>query len=35
MSRLEVPLTYRQLQTTGDNVVHAELTLAIKTHRGA
>jgi hypothetical protein len=35
MSRLEVPLTYRQLQTTGDIVVHAELTLAIKTDRGA
>ena len=35
MSRLEVPLAYRKLQTTGDIVVHAELTLAIKTDRGA
>jgi hypothetical protein len=35
MSRLEVPLAYRKLQTTGDIVVHAELTLSIKTDRGA
>jgi hypothetical protein len=34
MSRLEVPLTYRRLRTTGDVVVHAELALAIKTDRG-
>jgi hypothetical protein len=35
MSRLEAPLAYRKLQTTGDIVVRAELTLAIKTDRGA
>ena len=35
MSRLEVPLAYSKLQTTGDIVVHAELTLAFKTDRGA
>ena len=35
MSRLEVPLAYRRLRTTGDVVVHAELALAIKTDRGA
>ena len=35
MSRLEVPLAYRKLRTTGDVVVHAELVLAIKTDRGA
>jgi hypothetical protein len=34
MSRLEVPLAYRKLQTTGDVVVHAELVLTIKTARG-
>ena len=34
MSRLEVPLTFRRLRTTGDVVVHAELNLAIKTDRG-
>ncbi len=31
MSRLEVPLAFRKLRTTGDLVVHAELILAIKT----
>jgi len=35
MSRLEVPLAFRKLRTTGDLVVHAELVLAIKTDRGA
>jgi hypothetical protein len=34
MSRLEVPLGYRKLRTTGDVVVHAELIMAIKTGRG-
>lgn len=35
MSRLEVPLAYRRLRTSGDLVVRAELTLAIRTDRGA
>ena len=34
MSRLEVPLAYRTLRTTGDVVVHAELVLEIKTDHG-
>ena len=34
MPRLEVPLTYRRLRSTGDVVVLAELALAIKTERG-
>ncbi len=34
MSRLEVPLAFRKLRTTGDLVVRAELVLAIKTDRG-
>jgi hypothetical protein len=34
MSRLEVPLAYRKLQTTGDVVLHAELTLMMKTKQG-
>jgi hypothetical protein len=34
MPRLEVPLTYRRLRSTGDVVVHSELALAIKTERG-
>jgi hypothetical protein len=34
MSRLEVPLAFRTLRTTGDVVVHAELILEIKTDRG-
>jgi hypothetical protein len=34
MSRLDVHLAYRKLQTTGYIVVHAELTLAINTDRG-
>ena len=33
MSRLEVPLAFRKLRTTGDLVVRAELVLAIKTDR--
>jgi hypothetical protein len=35
MSRLEVPLVFRRLSTTGDELVRAELKLAIKTNRGA
>jgi hypothetical protein len=34
MPRLEVPLAYRRLLTSGDVVVRAELTLAIMTDRG-
>jgi hypothetical protein len=34
MSRLEVPLVYRTLQTTGDRVVHADLDLEVKTNQG-
>jgi len=34
MSRLELPLAYRRLQTTGDILVRAELDLAIKNDRG-
>jgi hypothetical protein len=34
MSRLEVPLAFRILRTTGDRVVRAELVLEIKTDRG-
>jgi hypothetical protein len=34
MSRLEVPLAYRRLQTTGDLVAHPELILEIKTDSG-
>jgi hypothetical protein len=34
MSRREVPLADRKLQTTGDIVVRAELVLTIKTARG-
>jgi len=34
MSRLEVPLLSRKLASTGDDVVHAELVLEIKTDRG-
>ncbi len=33
MSRLELPLTYRKLQTTGDVVVRAELNLQVKTNQ--
>src|SRR4051794_8565869 len=35
MSRLEVPLAYRKLQTTRDVVVRPELVLTLKTARGA
>jgi hypothetical protein len=35
MSRLEIPLAFRTLRTTGDVVVQAELVLEIKTDRGA
>jgi hypothetical protein len=35
MSRLEVPLAFRRLSSTGDVLVRAELDLAIKTNRGA
>jgi hypothetical protein len=34
MSRLEVPLIERKLQSTGDLVLHAELALEIKTNQG-
>jgi hypothetical protein len=34
MARLEVPLAFRRLLTSGDVVVRAELTLAIMTDRG-
>jgi hypothetical protein len=34
MSRLELPLIHRKLQTTGDEVVHAELTLELKSNQG-
>ena len=34
MSRLELPLIPKRLQSTGDIVLHAELTLEIKTDRG-
>ena len=33
MSRLDVPLIFRKLSTTGDVLVRAELRLAIKTDR--
>jgi len=35
MSRLEVPLQYRTLRTTGDTVLWADLMLSLKTNRGA
>ena len=35
MSRLEVPLQWRTLQTTGDTVLWADLVLSLKTTRGA
>jgi hypothetical protein len=35
MSRLEVPLIERKLQSTGDVLLHAELALEIKTDQGA
>ena len=35
MSRLEVPVVFRRLSTTGDELVRAELKLAIKINRGA
>jgi hypothetical protein len=34
MSRIEIPLSYRKLQTTGDVVVRAELYLELKTDHG-
>jgi hypothetical protein len=34
MSRVEVPLVSRTLRTTGDDVVHAELDLELKTNQG-
>jgi hypothetical protein len=34
MSRIEVPLAYRTLQSTGDVVVRAELRLQLKTDKG-
>jgi hypothetical protein len=35
MSRLEVPLAYRTLQSTGDDVIRAELDLELWTNRGS
>jgi hypothetical protein len=35
MSRLEVPLRYWMLRTTGDTVLRAELVLSLRTNRGA
>ncbi len=35
MSRLEVPLQYRTLRTTGDTVLWADLILSLKTNLGA
>ena len=34
MSRLEIPLVYRKLKTTGDEVLRAELKLELKTNLG-
>ncbi len=34
MARLQVPLLSRTLVTTGDDVLHAELKLEVKTNRG-
>jgi hypothetical protein len=34
MSRLELPLAYRMLQSTGEVVVRAELNLELKTNQG-
>ncbi len=34
MTRLEIPLSYRKLLSTGDVVLHAELTLEVKTNQG-
>ena len=34
MSRIEVPLAYRTLRSTGDVVLRAELDLELKTNRG-
>jgi hypothetical protein len=33
MARLEVPLVHRTLSTTGDDVLHAELHLEVKTNQ--
>jgi hypothetical protein len=35
MARLEIPLSYRTLHTTGDDVLHAELKLQVKDNQGA
>ncbi len=35
MNRLEIPLQYRTLRTTGDTVLWADLVLRLKTNRGA
>jgi hypothetical protein len=32
MARLEVPLVFRTLHTTGDDVLYAELDLEVKTN---
>ena len=34
MSQIEIPLVARKLQTSGDNVVRAELDLELKTDHG-
>jgi hypothetical protein len=34
MPRIELPLAYRTLQSTGDIVLHAELLLELKTNQG-
>jgi hypothetical protein len=34
MTRIELPLAFRRLQTTGDVLLHAELELAIKSDQG-
>lgn len=34
MARLYVPLVHRRFVTTGDDVIHAELILELKTNRG-
>jgi hypothetical protein len=34
MARLSIPLLDRTLHTTGDTVLHAELILEVKNHRG-
>jgi hypothetical protein len=35
MARLEIPLSYRKLVSTGDVVLHAELSLEVKTNQSS